>query len=203
MPLDSGTVHLILEYRYWILIPLSLLEGPIVAFIAGTLASAGYFNIYLLAVLFFVRDVGLDLAYYSIGHWGSKTRFVQKMLSKLRIHEGHLEDVRKLWERHPGKTMFIGKISYGIASAFIVVAGMVKMPLARFVGWGSVVAVVQYGALLLLGYFLGNAFGSSIEKLLHNIQYVIAGVAVAISAYYILSFYLRGKFLAADERVQN
>lgn len=199
----DATTQLIVEYRYWILIPLTFVEGPIIAFIAGTLASLGYFNIWVLAVLFFVRDVGLDLVYYAIGHFGGRTRFVQKMLKKLRIHDGHLEDVRKLWERRPGWTMFIGKISYGIASAFIVVAGMVRMPLPQFVGWGAVVAVVQYGGLLALGYFFGNAFGSSIEGLLKNIEYVIAGLAIAISGYYIFSFYLRGRFLKADEEAQK
>ncbi|MDP2665084.1 MAG: hypothetical protein Q8P23_00320, partial [bacterium] len=65
--------ELILQYRYWILIPLSLIEGPVVAFVAGTLASLGYFNMSFLAVLFFVRDVGLDGVYYAIGHFGGRT----------------------------------------------------------------------------------------------------------------------------------
>ena len=188
MPLDSHTAQLILEYRYWILIPLSLLEGPIIAFIAGTFASIGYFNIWALAALFFVRDVGLDLVYYAIGHYGGGSAFVQKMLHKLRITPEHLGEVRILWERHPGKTMFIGKISYGIASAFIVVAGMVGMPLKKFIGWGSVVAVIQYGGLLFLGYFFGDAFGASIQKILSNIEYVLLGIAVVIAIYYVFTF---------------
>jgi membrane protein DedA with SNARE-associated domain len=198
MPLDSHTAQLILEYRYWILVPLTFLEGPIIAFIAGTLASVGYFNIWALAGLFFVRDVGLDLVYYAIGHYGGQTRFVQKMLGKLRIDTGHLDSVRSLWTRHPGRTMFIGKISYGIASAFIVVAGMVSMPLKKFVGWGSVVAVVQYGGLLFLGYFFGDAFGASIQKILSNIEYVLLGVAVIVLVYYVFTFYLRDRFFATQ-----
>ena len=144
------TTQLIVEYRYWILVPLTFIEGPIVAFIAGTLASAGFFNIYILAVLFFVRDVGMDGVYYGIGYWGGRTKFAGKMLKKIGITPEHLNDVRELWKNHAGKTMFIGKISYGIASAFIVVAGMVKMPLKKFFGWGAVVAVAQYWSLLLV-----------------------------------------------------
>src|SRR5689334_7731486 len=109
---------LILEYRYWILIPLSLIEGPIVAFVAGTMAAVGLFNIYLLALLFFVRDVGLDGVYYAIGHFSGRSTFAQKMMHKIGITPDHLDHVRELWERRPGVTMFIGKISYGIASAF-------------------------------------------------------------------------------------
>ncbi len=197
------TTQLILEYRYWILIPLTFIEGPIVAFIAGTLASAGFFNIYILAVLFFVRDVGMDGVYYGVGYWGGRTKFARKMLKRIGITPDHLNDVRELWRNHAGKTMFIGKISYGIASAFIVVAGMVKMPLRKFFGWGAVVAVVQYGGLLLLGYFFGAAFGGTIKTILNNDEYALLGGAVIISGYYGLSWYMRGKFLKADREIEE
>ena len=187
--------ELILQYRYWILIPLTFIEGPVVAFVAGTLASAGVFNMYFLAILFFVRDVGLDVVYYAIGHFGGRTTFAKRMLTKIGVTEDHLEEVRVLWERRPGWTMFIGKLSYGIASAFIVVAGMVKMPFSLFLRYGILVAILQYGILLFAGYFLGESLGGSITHILSNVQYAIAAVALAISAYYIFSWYMRRKFL--------
>jgi membrane protein DedA with SNARE-associated domain len=201
MSVDSLT-ELILQYRYWILIPLSLVEGPVVAFVAGTLAAVGYFNIYFLAVLFFIRDVGLDGVYYAIGHFGGRTVFAERMLKKIGITDDHLENVRVLWERRPGWTMFIGKLSYGIASAFIVVAGMVKMPLGKFFAYGSLVAVLQYGTLLLLGYFLGTSLGGSVAEIINNVQYVIAFAAIAISVYYIVSWRMRQKFLKEDKEIE-
>jgi membrane-associated protein len=195
--------ELILQYRYWILIPLTFIEGPVVAFVAGTLASAGLFNMYFLAVLFFVRDVGLDIAYYAIGHFGGRTAFAKRMLTKIGVTEDHLEEVRVLWERRPGWTMFVGKLSYGIAAAFIVVAGMVKMPFRLFLKYGVLVAILQYGILLFAGYFLGESLGGNITHILSNVQYAIAAVALAISAYYIFSWYMRQKFLKADEDIEK
>lgn len=191
--------QLVLEYRYWILIPLTFLEGPIVAFIAGTLAAGGYFNVYFLGALFFARDVGLDGVYYAIGRYGHGTRLVQKLLDKIGVTEEHLEGVRKLWEKHPGKTMFFGKLSYGIASSFVVVAGAVRMPLPKFFGWGSLVAIVQYGGLLVLGYFFGQALGSSIEKILHNVEYLIGGIALFVTGYYIVTHYFRQRALKREK----
>ena len=202
MSVESLT-HLILEYRYWILIPLSFIEGPVVAFVAGTLAAVGYFNMYFLAALFFVRDVGLDGAYYALGYFGGHTVFAGRMLAKIGITDNHLEKVRVLWAKHPGITMFIGKVSYGIASAFIVVAGMVKMPLGKFFGYGSLVAVAQYGALLFAGYFLGASFGGSIVPVINNVQYTIVIAAIAISGYYIISWKMRAKFLKKDEEIEK
>lgn len=191
-----------MEYRYWILIPLSFIEGPVVAFIAGTLASAGVFNMYFLAGLFFIRDVGLDGVYYAIGYFGGHTKFSDRMLAKIGVTNDHLEKVRELWARRPGMTMLIGKLSYGIASAFIVVAGMVKMPLRIFFTYGALVAILEYGSLLFIGYFFGASLGGA-TRIINNVQYVIAFVAIVISAYYLLSWYMRRKFLKDDAKIKD
>ena len=195
--------QVILQYRYWILIPLSLIEGPVVAFVAGTLAALGYFNMYFLAALFFVRDVGLDGVYYAIGHFGAKTAFVQRMLAKIGITPDHLEQVRIIWEKKPFWTMFIGKLSYGIASAFIVVAGTVKMPLSKFFKYGSIVAVLQYGTLLFAGYYLGASVGGSVVRIIENVQYVIAFAALVITGYYLFTWYMRRKFLKEEQAIED
>jgi membrane protein DedA with SNARE-associated domain len=194
---------LILQYRYWILIPLSLIEGPVVAFVAGTLASFGYFDIYFLAVFFLIRDLGLDGMYYAIGHFGRRSAFAERMLAKIGITDDHLGKVHELWERRPFTTMFIGKLSYGIASAFIVVAGMVKMPLRVFFKYGAMVAVLEYGTLLLAGYFLGASLGGRIEKIISNVQYVIAFAGIVITGYYLFSWYMRKKFLKEDTEIEE
>ena len=195
--------HIILQYRYWILIPLSLIEGPVVAFIAGTLASLGYFNIYFLAILFFIRDVGLDGVYYAVGHFGGRTAFAARMLAKIGVTEDHLEKVRLLWERRPATTMLIGKLSYGIASAFIVVAGTVGMPLILFFGYGSLVAVLQYGVLLFAGYYLGASLGGNIIEIINNVEYVLLFAAIIIAGYYALTWYMRKKLLKKDREIEE
>ncbi|HEY5383417.1 MAG TPA: hypothetical protein VIJ88_02590 [Candidatus Paceibacterota bacterium] len=202
MSLDTLT-HLILAYRYWILIPLTFLEGPIVAFVAGTLASLGYFNIYVLGVIFFLRDVSLDGAFYAVGYFGGRTKLALRMLKKIGVTEDHLGNVREMWERRPGRTMLLGKISYGVASSFIIVAGTVKMNLRKFVTYGAMVAVLQYGLLLTLGYFFGTSLGSSISSILSNVLYLLGGLGLIVSGYYIFSFYLRRRFLAAEHTIEE
>ena len=191
--------QLILQYRYWILVPLSFIEGPVVAFVAGTLAAVGLFDMYFLAGLFFVRDIGLDGAYYAIGYFGGHSKFAERMLAKLGITDDHLQQVREMWERRPFTTMFVGKLSYGIASAFIVVAGMVKMPLRIFFKYGVLVAILEYGTLLLAGYFLGASLGGNVVRVIDNIQYAVAFGAIALVGYYLVSWRMRGKFLKEEK----
>jgi membrane protein DedA with SNARE-associated domain len=197
----DALTELLLQYRYWILIPLSLIEGPVIALISGTLAALGYFNIYFLAALFFVRDVGLDLGYYAIGHFGGRTGFAQRMIKKIGIMPEHLDHVHDLWNRRPGMTMLIGKLSYGIASAFIVVAGMVHMHLRSFIFYGSLIAILQFWGLLAIGYFFGVSFGGNIIKVVENIQYLLLFAAVVMVIYYVITLRARARLLKEDAKI--
>ncbi|MBI4088311.1 hypothetical protein HY418_02935 [Candidatus Kaiserbacteria bacterium] len=194
MSLDSLT-PLILEYRYWILIPLSILEGPIVAFIAGTLASLGYFNVAALALFFLVRDVAMDGMYYSLGYFGKRLTIVQRTITRLGVREKHFEEVRVLWEHHAGKTMFLGKLSYGIAFSFIILAGFIRMSLRKFFFWGAVVAIVQYWTLLALGYVLGTSLAGVGAHVIQYFSYVVAAATIIASLYYVFGKRGRKKLL--------
>ncbi len=186
--------HLLIVYRYWILVPLAIVEGPIVAFVAGTLSSIGYFNLYGLLAFFFARDMIMDAAWYYAGHFGWKTAFARRMLAKMDIQESHIKEIHDLWDKYPARTMFVGKLSYGVAAAFVAVAGVVKMSLVKFFSYGAIVAVVEYFSLVLLGYFFGNAFGGSLANIVDNIQYAVAGSLGILSTFYIVRWYIRKRF---------
>ncbi len=101
---------------------------------------------------------------YAIGYYGGKTAFVQRMLKRFGISEKELDTVRHLWNKHPGSTMFFGKLSYGVAARFVMIAGMVEMPLKKFVFYGTLVAIAHYGTLLVLGYYLGDSVAAPFQK---------------------------------------
>jgi membrane protein DedA with SNARE-associated domain len=120
------------------------------------------------------------------------------MLGILKVTPDHLGAVRKLWDTKGLRTMFLGKLSYGVAHAFLFVAGVVKIPFPRFFRLALVVALVNYGGLFLLGYFLGSAFDSA-TSFISNILYGVGILALVISGYYIFTFYMRRR-LEEDEK---
>ncbi len=190
--------HLILTYRYWILIPLCFLEGPIVAFVAGTLASLGYFNLILLAVIFFLRDIIVDAFMYVLGRFGGQTRVAKWFLKKIGVTHEHLMGVHKLWEKYPGRTMFFSKLSYGLAGTFLVVAGLVKMSPKKFFTCAIIVTILQYGTLLFLGYYFGSAFGT-VSNILNNLALVLLAVSIFVTGYYIFTHFMRRRLLKQEE----
>lgn len=200
--MSPDVIHtLLLQHGYWILIPLTFIEGPIIGFITGALAKLGYFNPFIAFSIFIFRDIIMDTLYYFLGKRFEGTHFSEKMLSKLKVTPDHLASVMGLWDMHGLRTMFIGKLSYGIAHAFLFVAGMVRMPFSVFFRYALVVALVNYGGLFLLGYAMGGAF-ESLTGLISNIQYVIAVLALVISTYYIFTFYLRKRFSEEEKKAE-
>ena len=198
----AAIAHLILQYRYWILIPLTFIEGPIIGFITGGLSRLGYFNPFLAFSIFIVRDMLMDVAWYLAGSHGSKTRFAAWMLKKGKVTSEHLESVRKLWDEHGLRTMFIAKLSYGISQLFLAVAGMVRMPLTRFFRYAVIVALIEYGGLFVFGYWVGGAFGN-LTGIISNIQWVIAILALVISTYYIFTHFMRARALDQEKRAEQ
>ncbi len=199
MSVESIT-PLIIEYRYWILIPLTFIEGPIIGFVAGALSKLGYFNPLVAFSIFILRDVIVDAVWYLVGSHGGKTRLSARLLKKVHVTDEHLHAVRKLWDAHGLRTMFVSKLSYGIAQLFLAVAGMVGMPFKRFFRYALVVALVEYGGLFIAGYVIGGAFGS-MAGVLSNIQWVVAILALVIAGYYIFTHFMRRKALEEEREV--
>jgi membrane protein DedA with SNARE-associated domain len=193
---------LILHYRYWILIPLCFLEGPIVAFVAGTLASFGYFDIYVLGAVFFVRDIAMDGFMYVVGRFGGETRFGKWLLKKVGVTSEHLRGIHDLWDKYAGRTMFFSKLSYGLAATFLVVAGLVKLSPKKFFAYGALVTVLQYGVLLVLGYFFGNTF-ETVSNVLNNIGYVLLAVSIFVTAYYVFTHFMRRRLLKQEAKEEE
>ena len=196
----TGAVELLINYRYWLLIPLSLIEGPVMAFIAGALSRLGYFNIYLVFIIFFLRDVILDGVFYVIGRFGGQTPFIRRLLTKIGVKENHAQEVKVLWTKHGLRTMFLSKLSYSLSPGFLAAAGIVGVPFRTFFQYSVLASLIQYGVLFTLGYYFGNVFGS-MTKVLQNIQYVVGAVLLIGIAYYIFTRYMRRKLIEEEKGV--
>jgi membrane protein DedA with SNARE-associated domain len=181
MRLDSLAPALI-EYRYWILIPLSLLEGPTVAFVTGTLASLGYFNLYIAYGIFIVKDTVVDGIYYYVGRFAGEKPAVRRLLTKAHVTPAEMDHVRLQWHRHGWRTMSVGKLSWGLSPAFLAIAGMVALPVASFFRYAVGIALVQYSVLLALGYYFGHAIGT-VSQAIRIMGYSVAGATLVAIVY--------------------
>ena len=168
--------------RYWILVPLALLEGPTVALVTGGLASRGDINIWVAYGLFVAKDLAVDGTFYVCGR-GIARGMLPAALRRIHVTPRELELVRAMWYERGWRTMVIGKLAWGLSPLVLGIAGLVALPPGRFFLYASGVALLQYAVLLALGYSLGQA-PAIVSNAARATQY-LATVVVLIGFFYL------------------
>lgn len=189
----------LLQYKYLGLLPLAMAEGPVIALVAGFLVHEQVLNAWFAFGTLVVGDLIPDAFFYCLGHYGADTRLAKRFLAKSTLFTEHLDAVARLWERHPRKTMFFGKLAYGLGLPVLTSTGLVRMPFARFVGYAVPVTLLQYGVIMAIGYGLGSSYG--LAKNYVTTAYVVTalGVVLFVAGYVVFAKYARKRILAIGE----
>lgn len=175
------------HYKYFAIFPLAFIEGPIITIIAGFLSSLGYINIFFAYLVIIAGDLTSDFLYYFLGNKGG-IKFVGKWGRYLGIAEQHVESLEKYFDKHGGKMLFLGKISHGIGTAFLVAAGLAKMPFIKFLFYNSLATFLKSFALILIGFYFGYAF-ATINSYLEKIAVLSVAITITFLIAYLLYFY--------------
>jgi membrane protein DedA with SNARE-associated domain len=187
----SGILELLIHYRYYLLFPLACIEGPFISLAVGFLIYLGYFSFFPAYGLLILGDIVPDTFYYYLGRFGSRKRFVERYSERFGFVANNFTYIEKLWEHHPRKTMFFGKLAYGLSIPFLISAGLVRMSLKKFLSFTIPVTIFQYGIILAIGYSLGHSYYLA-EQYIRDTYMAIAGIiVVCIIGYIAISKYAR------------
>lgn len=129
------------------------LPGDSLLFIVGSLAGAGFLNIWIVYVSLVVAAILGDTVNYWIGHHTGHKVF-NKENSKI-FNKQHLETTRKFFEKHGGKTIILARFLPIVRSFAPFVAGMGSMEYKSFLVYNVAGAFIWVTSLLAAGYFLG------------------------------------------------
>lgn len=175
----------LMHYKYIILFPLAVIEGPLVSFAAGFLVRTGVLNLWLTYLILLPADLIPDTMFYAIGYYGLNSKLVQNFIGRFSFFHNHFDRVEKLWKNHAWKTILLGKIAYGMALPFLMSAGMVKMPFKKFLWYTFQVTMLQYTIILAIGYASGH-FYAMISRYIYVPYYFMGAVVIIFIVSYIL-----------------
>ncbi len=145
------------HYRYVVLFPLVVIEGPIVTIIAGFLSSIRQMNFFLAYTLVVIADVAADSLYYALGHWGRK-KFIERWGRYIGLHLKHVERIERHFNLHTGKTLIIGKLSHVVGAPILVAAGLANVPFKNFLTFDFLATLPKSLVLLIVGFYFGKAY---------------------------------------------
>ncbi len=165
--LDVHLLALVHEYGGWVygilfviifsetgLVVAPFLPGDSLLFIAGALCGMGELHLYWLMPLLMVAAFAGDNSNYWIGRLLG-LRIVQRANSRL-IKPEYLEQTRRFYEKHGGKTILFARFLPIIRTFAPFVAGIGLMRYRLFVAFSAAGSVAWISFFALLGYYFGN-----------------------------------------------
>lgn len=194
----EGLTALILTYRYWILFPLAVFEGPFLALVVGSLAALGYFDLYLAYLVLIFGDFIPDTALYFTGRWGKRAALIEKYGHKIGMTPERFSHIERLWREHPKKTMVMSKQAIGLSGPFLVSAGLSGLSPITYYSVAIPLTLIQYAVYLFLGYHFTNSL-TVLETYLGRWQIAIGVIALSGLVYYGAATLMRRKVLAEVE----
>ncbi len=150
-------IHLLSQYKYIILFPLAIVEGPIVAVVAGFLCTNKLLNLALVYPIIILGDITGDSLCYLLGRFGVP-KFFKKIAKKFGASPEKMARVKSYFDTNPIKTISLSKITLGIGVAGIYLAGNAKIPYSKFISVCIVTSAVQYVFYLAIGLLFGSAY---------------------------------------------
>lgn len=179
-------LHAAFSHAYFFLIPLAILEGPLLSIVCGAAAGLGAINPFIAYGILIAGDIGPDLMYYAIGRWGATLPFARRYASRIESVRNYFLSLEQLWRAHPLATMASVKLSYLASPALIVSIGLGGMKLRKFVFCSLTVSTVYLGALAALGYGFAKIYGSfHLSMTSAAIYLAIPGIAILAGLGYV------------------
>ncbi|MBC7626251.1 DedA family protein [Ferruginibacter sp.] len=180
-------IYLLSYYKYLILLPLAIVEGPIIAVVVGLLCSKGFLNpLYAYVIIVFGDLIG-DSIVYMLGRWG-KSKFLKKTSNWLGFTDAKMARARIFFEANPNKTISLSKIILGVGVAGIFMAGNAKVAYNKFIGICLVTSALQYIVYISIGFLFGQAY----IQINHYLNY-FASLSVLVAIAIIVFFFIKSK----------
>jgi membrane-associated protein len=179
--LTFGAAHEYLVYAALVL--LACAEGPWVTLTLGVFVKLGYFSFLPVYGALILGDLIGDAGWYWIGRrYGH--RFIDRYGRYFHVTEEGVARMTRLFHRYKDSILFLSKISNGLGLDIVTLttAGMVRIPLGRFMLVNLLGQFIWTGSLLAVGYFFTQLF-DTVNNVLGRISLVAAAAVLVLIGY--------------------
>ena len=166
--LDQHLLQLTHDYGVWVygilfliifsetgFVVTPFLPGDSLLFVAGALAATGHLDVRVLTVSLVVAALAGNQVNFTVGRWlGPKVLASPTGVRVLKPE--YVARTQAFFERHGGKTLVLARFVPVVRTYAPFIAGVGRMPVARFSLYNLVGAAAWICSLVWAGYFFGN-----------------------------------------------
>lgn len=149
------------------------LPGDSLIFVAGFLASQGFFGPVLLSIVLFVAAFTGNLVGYEFGRRVGPRLFTRE--DSLLFRRDHVAKTKKFYDKYGGKTVMIARFVPIVRTFAPILAGVAGMKYTMFLAYNLAGAALWTIGLVALGYFLGTSVPNIDKYLLPIVLVIVVG----------------------------
>jgi membrane protein DedA with SNARE-associated domain len=182
----SLAIDLVSRLTYFGIFIGTFIEGPAVGLLAGFLIKIGFLNLSWVYIAHVLGDLTADFFYYLIGYKGQK-----KFLKPFGISEKKLDrakKIKKLFYKHPKKTIILGKLTHILGLPILLGLGMLRYPWYKFLLFDFLAAIIKSAILIALGYYLAALWTKANNVISYLSWLGVLLIIIAIIYFIILNF---------------
>lgn len=139
------------------LFPLAIVEGPLLAVVAGFLCVNNLLNPLIVFPIIIAGDITGDSLCYLLGRVGMPG-ILKKGARWLGFTTESITSVKLFYDTNPNKIISLSKLTPGVGFAGIYLAGNIKIPYKKFIRICLITSILQYVIYLGTGIVFGNAY---------------------------------------------
>ncbi len=191
MFISPNEILSILEhYKYFLIFPIAIIEGPIIIIITGFLVFLGYLNAYVALCVLVVADVIGDSMYYLIGRFWKRSNWIRRGAKFLGYNEKSESFLEEHFRNHKGKTFLLAKVSHGVGGAVQVSSGIAGVAYSEFLKFSILGTIPKVLVLFFIGFYAGNSY-QKIDNILNYIAQITLSLAVLLVIYFLIARYAK------------
>lgn len=145
-----------------LLLPLAIIEGPIVSVVAGMLCAQGILPWVWVYPLLVLGDLLGDGLYYAIGRLSHS--WLHRAAQRIGIPVARGEAFSARVAEHSTRMLLIGKWTHAIGALVLIAAGAARIRLARFLLINLLATLPKSAVLLGVGYIAGANVPGLVER---------------------------------------
>jgi membrane protein DedA with SNARE-associated domain len=186
-------------YGYVVLLPIAILEGPIISVIAGFFVSVGQMNFWIVFAILVLGDLIGDFILYGIGRWGGRS-FIERWGGVFGVTEARLAKFEALFQKNATKALLFGKWGHAFGAPILMSAGATREPLGEFFRINTIGTIPKTLLLIAIGFYFGAAY-ALIDTYLFDALLIMTMLGIVAGVLY-WTFNERARHYFAEEEAQ-
>lgn len=187
-------LYILENYKYLIVFPLTIIEGPIISVISGFLVYLGVMDFWGVLVVLVIADVLGDCMYHTIGRYSLRFEWARKLVGFFGYSSKSEAFLEEHFKKHKFKTFLFAKYAHGVGAVIQIASGIAKVNFVYFVFFSLFSTIPKILILVSIGFYAGSSI-AKIDGILSTVALIVfSSFALLIIGYVALNRHVKSFF---------